>query len=107
MSGHAAFSAYHDALPILGKDGTLFEIQVNSPAAGHVHAKTGTWTDGDMLNHGVMVGGKGLAGYLTTRKGERLAFAIYVNNVPVSDKPNAVRDIVGQALGEIAAAAYQ
>jgi PBP4 family serine-type D-alanyl-D-alanine carboxypeptidase len=106
ISKQKYFSAFHDALPILGHDGTLFEIQVKSPAAGHVFAKTGTWTDGDLLNHGVMVGGKGLAGYLTTTKGEHLAFAIYANNVPVSDKPNAVRDIVGQALGEIAAAAY-
>jgi PBP4 family serine-type D-alanyl-D-alanine carboxypeptidase len=106
ISKQKYFSAFHEALPILGRDGTLFEIQVNSPAAGHVFAKTGTWTEGDMLNHGVMVGGKGLAGYLTTTKGEHLAFAIYANNVPVSDKPNAVRDVVGQVLGEIAAAAY-
>ena len=30
-------------LPILGVDGTLFNIQNGSPADGNVHAKTGTW----------------------------------------------------------------
>jgi PBP4 family serine-type D-alanyl-D-alanine carboxypeptidase len=106
MTHQKAFASYYDALPVLGRDGTLFDIQVHSPAAGHVHAKTGTFGDGDMLNHGVMVTAKGLAGYVTTQKGHRLAFAIYINNVVVSDKPNAIRDIVGQAVGEIAAAAY-
>ncbi len=106
MSRHPAYAVFHDALPVLGRDGTLFQIQLDSPAAGHVFAKTGTWTAGDMLNRGMMVGGKGLCGYMTTKKGEHLAFAVYVNNVPVSNRPNAVRDIVGQALGEIAAAAY-
>jgi D-alanyl-D-alanine carboxypeptidase len=54
-----------------------------------------------------MVNGKGLAGYLTTADGRRLAFAIYGNNVPVpGDDPDAITRIVGQALGEIAAAGY-
>lgn len=54
-----------------------------------------------------MVNGKGLAGYVTTTDGRRLAFAIYANNVPVTrDDPDAVTRIVGQALGEIAAAGY-
>ncbi len=108
MATRQDFAVFHDALPILGKDGTLWNIQVGSPAAGQVHAKTGTFGEGDNLNHQVMVNGKGLAGYLTTADGRRLAFAIYANNVPVTrEDPEAVTKIVGQALGEIAAAAYQ
>jgi PBP4 family serine-type D-alanyl-D-alanine carboxypeptidase len=42
MSKQKDFSDFCRGLPILGKDGTLVKIQVNSPAAGHVHAKTGT-----------------------------------------------------------------
>jgi hypothetical protein len=39
--------------------------------------------------------------------GRRLAFTIYANNVPVTaDDPDAVTRIVGQALGEVAAAGY-
>ncbi len=55
----------------------------------------------------MMVTGKGLAGYMTTASGEHLAFAIYANHVTVPrDLPDAATKIVGQALGEIAAAAY-
>jgi D-alanyl-D-alanine carboxypeptidase/D-alanyl-D-alanine-endopeptidase (penicillin-binding protein 4) len=98
---------FHDALPILGKDGTLFQIQVDSIAAGKVFAKTGTYTRSDYLHNGVMVDSKALAGYMTTKSGKKIAFALFVNHAPVGSEPNAVRDIAGQALGEIAAAAYE
>ncbi len=94
------------ALPVLGRDGTLFDIQTASPAAGHVFAKTGTYTSGDPLNRRVLVNGKGLAGYMTTAAGRHLAFALYVNNVSVAE-PGEVKPVVGQALGEIAAAVYE
>ncbi|HEV8218296.1 MAG TPA: hypothetical protein VGP95_20740, partial [Gemmatimonadaceae bacterium] len=48
--------------------------------------------------------GKGLAGYMKTSAGRRLAFAIYANRIPFP--PNYQGDaalLVGQALGEIAA----
>jgi D-alanyl-D-alanine carboxypeptidase/D-alanyl-D-alanine-endopeptidase (penicillin-binding protein 4) len=95
------------ALPILGRDGTLFNIQPESPAAGHVFAKTGTFSVDDPLNKRLLVTGKGLAGYMTTASGEHLVFAIYVNNVSVSTAPDEVTRVVGQALGEVAAAAYE
>jgi D-alanyl-D-alanine carboxypeptidase len=98
---------FHEALPILGKDGTLFQIQTESPAAGHVFAKTGTYTRSDLLHNGVLVDSKALAGYMTTKSGKKIAFALFVNFVPVGSEPNAVRDICGQALGEIAAAGYE
>ncbi|MCI0442604.1 D-alanyl-D-alanine carboxypeptidase/D-alanyl-D-alanine-endopeptidase [bacterium] len=106
-AGHKNFQSFHDALPILGKDGTLFQIQVNSPAAGHVFAKTGTYGRSDLLHQGFMVDSKALAGYMTTKSGKKISFAIFVNHVPVGSEPNAIRDICGQAVGEIAAAAYE
>jgi D-alanyl-D-alanine carboxypeptidase/D-alanyl-D-alanine-endopeptidase (penicillin-binding protein 4) len=106
MAKRPDFPFFHAALPILGRDGTLFDIQKDSPAAGHVFAKTGTYGVDDPLNRRILVTGKGLAGYLTTADGRRLAFAIYVNNVSVSREPNEIKRVVGQALGEIAAAAY-
>ncbi|MDQ6828726.1 MAG: D-alanyl-D-alanine carboxypeptidase/D-alanyl-D-alanine-endopeptidase [Gemmatimonadota bacterium] len=99
--------AFDRALPILGKDGTLFNIQTGSPAAGHVHAKTGTLTRYDALNRKVLVTAKGLAGYVTTASGRRYALSIYVNNVAVPLEQDAVTRIAGQAMGEIAAAGYQ
>lgn len=106
MATQKDFPVYYAALPVLGRDGTLWNIQVNSPAAGHVHAKTGTYERDDLLNDLMMVDGKGLAGYLTTADGRRLAFAVYANNVAAGTDPEAVTRGVGQALGEIAAAAY-
>jgi PBP4 family serine-type D-alanyl-D-alanine carboxypeptidase len=97
---------FFDALPVLGRDGTLHNVQVASPAAGHVHAKTGTYTEDDPLNRAVFVDGKGLAGYVDTKDGRRLAFAVYLNHVPVSKDPDAVRAVAGEAVGEIAGAAY-
>ena len=94
------------ALPVLGKDGTLATIQKSSAGAGHVFAKTGTFNSEDKLNGRGMLNAKGLAGYITTKSGERLAFAAYVNHVALPDDPEAAQRVAGQALGEIAAAAY-
>jgi len=107
MSNQKDYDYFYRALPILGKDGTLVKIQVNSPAAGHVHAKTGTYGAYDALNKKLMVTGKGLAGYMDTADGKHLILALYVNMVSVPlDDPEATQKIAGEALGEIAAAAY-
>jgi len=94
------------ALPIIGKDGTLAKIQKENPGAGHVFAKTGTFGSDDRLNARGMLNGKGLTGYVITKSGRKLAFAAYVNHVAVPSDPEAAQNIAGEALGEIAAAAY-
>ena len=106
MSTRKDFEDFHRALPILGRDGTLSKIQVNSPAAGHVQAKTGTYDVYDTLNKNMLITGKGLSGYVQTISGEHLAFTAYVNMVAAPmDDPDAIQRIAGEALGEIAAAA--
>ncbi|HEY8716948.1 MAG TPA: D-alanyl-D-alanine carboxypeptidase/D-alanyl-D-alanine-endopeptidase, partial [Candidatus Acidoferrum sp.] len=106
MSKQKDYADFYRGMPILGKDGTLVKIQVNSPAAGHVHAKTGTYGVYDALNKKLMVTGKGLAGYMDTASGKHLILALYVNMVSVPlDDPEATQKIAGEALGEIAAAA--
>jgi len=99
------YDVFFKALPILGKDGTLAKIQKDSAAAGHVFAKTGTFGSEDKLGGKMMLNGKGLAGYVITKDGKKLAFAAYVNHVSLAD-PEAAQQVAGQALGEIAAAAY-
>jgi dihydroorotase/N-acyl-D-amino-acid deacylase len=107
MSKQKDYEDFYRGLPILGKDGTLVKIQVNSPAAGHVHAKTGTYAIYDALNKKLMVTGKGLSGYMDTASGQHLVLAVYVNMVSVTlDDPDAIQKIAGEALGAIAAAAY-
>jgi hypothetical protein len=100
------YEVFFKALPILGKDGTLAKIQTSSPGAGHVQAKTGTFGSDDKLNSKMMLNGKGLAGYVLTKDGKKLAFAAYVNHVSLAADPDAAQQVAGQALGEIAAAAY-
>ncbi len=107
MSKRPDFTSFHAALPILGKDGTLYNIQPQSPAAGHVHAKTGTYAVEDPLNRTLLVEGKGLAGYMTTASGKKLIVVVYANNVAVSLAPDETTRVVGQALGEVAAAAWE
>jgi D-alanyl-D-alanine carboxypeptidase/D-alanyl-D-alanine-endopeptidase (penicillin-binding protein 4) len=106
MAKQKDFPVFFSALPVLGRDGTLWNIQTNSPAAGQVHAKTGTFGAYDALNRRLMLTGKGLAGYMVTPGGRHLAFALYVNHVSLPLDDEAATKVVGQALGEIAAAAY-
>ncbi len=107
MSAQKDFNDFRRGLPILGRDGTLSHIQVNSPAAGHVYAKTGTNGGYDALNKRMMVTGKGLVGYMETASGEHLALAGFINMVSVSlEDPEAAQKTAGEALGEIATAAY-
>lgn len=100
------YETFLKALPVLGKDGTLAKIQVNSPGAGHVFAKTGTFGSEDKLNSKLMLNGKGLVGYVITKDNKKLAFAAYVNHVTLPPDMELAQTVAGQALGEIAAAAY-
>jgi PBP4 family serine-type D-alanyl-D-alanine carboxypeptidase len=100
------YPVFFKALPVLGRDGTLAKIQTANPGAGHVFAKTGTFASEDRLNGKVMLNGKGLAGYVITTSGQRLVFAAYVNHVSLPLDPDAPQSVAGQALGEIAGAAY-
>jgi D-alanyl-D-alanine carboxypeptidase/D-alanyl-D-alanine-endopeptidase (penicillin-binding protein 4) len=69
MDRHPGAAVFRDSLPIAGVDGTLEKRMKGTPAEGRVAAKTGTTGRA-----------KALAGYVTTERGERLAFAIVVNN---------------------------
>jgi D-alanyl-D-alanine carboxypeptidase/D-alanyl-D-alanine-endopeptidase (penicillin-binding protein 4) len=103
----ADYPTFLEALPVLGKDGTLAKIQVKSEAAGHVFAKTGTFGSEDRLNGRQMLNGKGLAGYVITKSNRTIGFAAYVNHTSLPNDPDAAQNIAGQALGEIAGAAYE
>jgi PBP4 family serine-type D-alanyl-D-alanine carboxypeptidase len=100
------YPIFFKALPILGKDGTLAKIQTANPGAGHVFAKTGTFDSEDRVNGKMMLNGKGLAGYVITASGQKIVFAAYVNHVALPPDPESAQTVAGQALGEIAAAAY-
>ena len=71
MSRHRYAAIFRDALPIAGVDGTLRTRMRNTPAAGNLHAKTGT------INAVAS-----LSGYVTSAAGEHLVFSIILNNYP-------------------------
>ena len=61
--------SFRSTLPIAGEDGTLEDRLKGTPAAGRLHAKTGS------LEHV-----RGISGYATTLHGENLIFSIFTNN---------------------------
>jgi PBP4 family serine-type D-alanyl-D-alanine carboxypeptidase len=99
-----AYDALVSGLPVMGRDGTLWDIQPQSPAAGHVAAKTGTIYYDGRLHDTVLYTCKGLAGYVTARSGRRIAFTLYLNNFQFARSRNVNP---GQALGELATAIYE
>jgi D-alanyl-D-alanine carboxypeptidase/D-alanyl-D-alanine-endopeptidase (penicillin-binding protein 4) len=66
------FKLFYDALPIAGVDGTIKNRMKGTPAAGNVHAKTGTL---DKV--------RSLSGYVTTADGRLLLFSALTNNYVV------------------------
>ncbi|PPF75205.1 D-alanyl-D-alanine carboxypeptidase/D-alanyl-D-alanine-endopeptidase [Pseudoclavibacter sp. Z016] len=70
---------WRDTMPILGVDGSLADVQKDSPAAGKVFAKTGTLASADAFNGRLRLGTKTLGGVMVTESGRNLAFTIIVN----------------------------
>jgi PBP4 family serine-type D-alanyl-D-alanine carboxypeptidase len=82
-----------DALPILGKDGTLANLLTDSPAAGKVQMKTGDRVVGTAANQ-IIVLGNSLAGYVEAKSGRRLTIMIGVSNVPIGT-PAEFQNVTG------------
>jgi D-alanyl-D-alanine carboxypeptidase/D-alanyl-D-alanine-endopeptidase (penicillin-binding protein 4) len=78
--------ALFQALPILGRDGTLANVESSSPAAGHAQIKTGNRVISTPAGQ-LIVLGNSLAGYVQTKSGRRLVLMIAVGNVPITSVP--------------------
>ncbi len=70
------------SLPILGRDGTLANVESKSPAAGHAQVKTGNRVVGTAAGQ-IIVLGNSLAGYAQTKSHRRVVFMVAVDNVPI------------------------
>lgn len=91
VRGKPWFGQWYDSLPIAGQPdrfvgGTLRNRMRNTPAAGNVHAKTGSLT-----------GVTALSGYVTAASGEPLVFSIVINNY-VSSSPKDIEDAIAVRL---------
>jgi len=63
------FETYFNSLPVAGVDGTLEDRMKNTPAEGHIHAKTGS-----------VAHVRTLSGFADTPSGRRLIFSFLSNN---------------------------
>lgn len=79
MAERADAEEWRDTMPVLGVDGSLADVQADSPAAGNVFAKTGTLVGSDRFNGRLRLGTKTLGGVMDTAGGRHLAFTIIVN----------------------------
>jgi serine-type D-Ala-D-Ala carboxypeptidase/endopeptidase (penicillin-binding protein 4) len=84
-------AAFEESLPVSGVDGSLADRFQNTPAAGLIHAKTGS------LSHV-----NALSGYGQTEKGRRFVFSIFCNdhNVPANKALGAIDAVVRLLVGE-------
>jgi D-alanyl-D-alanine carboxypeptidase/D-alanyl-D-alanine-endopeptidase (penicillin-binding protein 4) len=110
MAKRPDFEAFESALPVLGRDGTLAKaVGPDSPARGHVRAKTGTYYVENALNGKGVLTSKALAGYMETASGRPLVFAAFLNNVPLDgsgDGPGTPA-AAGRLLGKLCEALYE
>ena len=89
--GGAGYALFQRSLPIAGRDGVLQGRMKGTWAEGRVRAKTGTIS---AASH--------LAGYLETRSGRRLAFAILCHDFVGSAQPwRALQDRFCAAVAEL------
>jgi D-alanyl-D-alanine carboxypeptidase/D-alanyl-D-alanine-endopeptidase (penicillin-binding protein 4) len=63
------FNAFYNSLPVAGESGTLRNIAAETNAAGNIHAKSG-----------YMTRVRSYAGYVKTKSGKMLTFAMIMNN---------------------------
>lgn len=79
MSRHRFATAFREALPIAGVDGTLRNRMRGTVAENNLRAKTGSLSSAATLS-----------GYVTTAAGENLVFSIMVNNYPEDTEVRAL-----------------
>jgi D-alanyl-D-alanine carboxypeptidase/D-alanyl-D-alanine-endopeptidase (penicillin-binding protein 4) len=77
---------FHLSLPVAGRSETLRHRMQASPAAGNLHAKTGTTADVVSLG-----------GYVTSQGGELLAFSFLYNGKELSNARQTI-DVMGATL---------
>jgi D-alanyl-D-alanine carboxypeptidase/D-alanyl-D-alanine-endopeptidase (penicillin-binding protein 4) len=101
MARQRYFTAYRDAMPILGRDGTLTDVTPDSPAAGHVFAKTGT----GFLNGSLH---KALAGYCVLPDGRLVVFSELMD-MPTGSAAEAMalQQSAGVAQADVVTAVYE
>ena len=82
-------TTFEATLPVAGQDGTLAHRMKGTKATGNARAKTGT-----------MSNVSGLSGFVYTHDGEKLVFAILVNNY--KSQSSAITRVIDRAVEQLA-----
>lgn len=106
MTKTPAADAFKEALPIMGVDGSLENIGVELPGRGHVFAKTGTTVIASSDQQSLELIAQNIAGYIETRGGRNVAFALILNDVGTITSIEEVVDVL-QDQGSIANLVYE
>lgn len=99
MASSPVAADYQAALPIMGVDGSLVASGVNTPGKGRVFAKPGTTVQQSPDGTGLELKAQSLAGYIETKSGRKLAYAVMVNNAGAID-PAEVASSVGEVFND-------
>ena len=81
MSKTSVAAPYQAALPVLGVNGSLATSGTTLPGRGHVFAKPGTTiASSSESDDSLQLKAQNLAGYIETKSGRKVAYALMVNN---------------------------
>ena len=80
MSKSPVAEQYRNALPVLGENGSLATSGKDLPGRGHVFAKPGTTIMPGEDDKTIELKAQNLAGYITTRSGRTVAYALLLND---------------------------
>ena len=92
MSKTPVADQYLAALPVLGEDGSLATTGTTLPGKGHVFAKPGTTISPD-ANGVFQLKAQNLAGYIETKSGRTVAYALMVNDAGPVDLADIDADV--------------
>ena len=105
MNNTDVFDPYFESFPILGVDGSLKFVDEGSIATGRVRGKTGTSVSFNPETQQLILNAKSLGGYIDSISDNRVIFAVFVNNVPLSNVSDILE--INNDLGEIATIIYE
>jgi serine-type D-Ala-D-Ala carboxypeptidase/endopeptidase (penicillin-binding protein 4) len=99
LASRPFYREFRDALPIMGVDGSLTDVQVGSPAVGHVYAKTGAGNAAGLVS-------RAMAGYIHPPNSDTVVFAVFTSG-PTGNALGDLNTLAAEAQGEIATAVYE
>lgn len=80
MHSSPVAGAFQGALPVMGENGSLATTGTSLPGKGHVFAKPGTTISAGPDGETLQLKAQNLAGYIETRSGRKVAYALMVND---------------------------